>query len=191
MIIIWHHQPCAAGCVAAGAGFLLNFTIREHPLNSRDSTGTAASGTRQHLAPDQHRLTDDGEASKSSSRKSLLSSDTTVPVGNSMAHSTEGQNGHQNGLVEDAGVSQTTVLGPQPLTGAMAQIKVALSLQNMPNGCQNCPKYRMSKPHKVQVVKTAQNIGCQNCTKHIPKDRSKACSGQQTQHRPGAQPQKA
>ena len=142
MINIWHHQPCTAGCVAAGAGFLLNFTIREHPLSTRDGTGTAASGTRQHLAPDQHRLTEDGEASKPSSRKSLLSSDKSVPVGNGMAPPTEGQNGHQNGLVEDAdaGASQTTVLGPQPLMGAMAQIKVALSLQeNMPNGGQSCP----------------------------------------------------
>ena len=59
-----------------------------------------------------------------------------------MAPPTEGQNGHQNGLVEDAdaGASQTTVLGPQPLMGAMAQIKVALSLQeNLPNGGQSCP----------------------------------------------------
>lgn len=116
------------GCIAAGAGFLLNFTIREHPLSTRDSPGTAASGTRQHLAPDQHRLTDDGEASKPSSRKSLLSNSKPVPISNSMAPSTEEQGGPQSGLVEDAGASQTTVLGPQPLMGAMAQIKdLALS----------------------------------------------------------------
>ncbi|KAL0037389.1 hypothetical protein WJX79_005661 [Trebouxia sp. C0005] len=48
------------GCFAAGTGFLLNFTIREHPPGTKHHSRTSTSGTDRPLAPDQHRLTDDG-----------------------------------------------------------------------------------------------------------------------------------
>lgn len=52
------------GCFAAGTGFLLNFTIREHSLPAKHSRSRASSGVGLPLAPDQHRLTDDGEGVK-------------------------------------------------------------------------------------------------------------------------------
>ena len=59
-------MPCCtdAGCFAAGTGFLLNFTISEHPPGRQPNRSSSTSATQAPLAPDQHRLTDDGEAIK-------------------------------------------------------------------------------------------------------------------------------
>lgn len=54
----------AAGCFAAGTGFLLNFTIREHPPGRKPNRSSSASASQTPLAPGQHRLTDDGEPIK-------------------------------------------------------------------------------------------------------------------------------
>ena len=77
----------AAGCVAATAGFLLNFAINEAATASPKPIETQPS--QVPLSPNQHRLTEDGEPDKSvvagdlfvsnqqSSKNALVSNSTT------------------------------------------------------------------------------------------------------------------
>ncbi|DBA82751.1 hypothetical protein WJX77_005919 [Trebouxia sp. C0004] len=103
------------GCFAAGTGFLLNFTIREHPPGTKHHRRISASGTDRPLAPDQHRLTDDGGSSVSSPGKALLKEDDKAHVVESLTLRRQEQASQQSSLPQTP--------EPQPLLGAMAQIK--------------------------------------------------------------------
>lgn len=109
-----------AGCFAAGTGFLLNFTIREHPPGTKHHRRTSASGTDRPLAPDQHRLTDDGGSSVSSPGKAVLKEDDKAHEVESLTPGRQEQDSQQSSLPQTS--------HPQPLLGAMAQIKVPLSV---------------------------------------------------------------
>ncbi|DBB09683.1 hypothetical protein WJX82_003832 [Trebouxia sp. C0006] len=103
------------GCFAAGTGFLLNFTIREHPPGTKHHRRTSASGTDRPLAPDQHRLTDDGGSSVSSPGKAVLKEDDKAHEVESLTPGRQEQESQQSSLPQTS--------HPQPLLGAMAQIK--------------------------------------------------------------------
>ncbi|KAA6420960.1 MAG: hypothetical protein FRX49_09101 [Trebouxia sp. A1-2] len=104
------------GCFAAGTGFLLNFTIREHPPGTKHHSRTSTSGTDRPLAPDQHRLTDDGGSSMSLPGKAVLKGDDKAHVAESLTPRRQEQDSQQSSLPQTP--------EPQPLLGAMAQIKV-------------------------------------------------------------------
>lgn len=107
-----------AGCFAAGTGFLLNFTIREHPPGTKHHRRTSASGADRPLAPDQHRLTDDGGSSVSLPGKAVLKEDDKAHVVESLTPGRQEQDSQQSSLPQTP--------KPQPLLGAMAQIKVLI-----------------------------------------------------------------
>ena len=111
-------QSLCAGCFAAGTGFLLNFTIREHPPGTRHHRRTSVSGTDRPLAPDQHRLTDDGGSSISLPGKAVLKEDDKAHVVESFTPRRQEQHSQQSSLPQTP--------EPQPLLGAMAQIKVPI-----------------------------------------------------------------
>lgn len=119
-------MPCyiTAGCFAAGTGFLLNFTICEHPPGRQPNRSTSQAP----LAPDQHRLTDDGEpikpAAAAQQGRRQMSKGSRAQLGGeavdvSSGVQREGQGGSQPENM------QTAVGKGQLFQGAVAQIKVS------------------------------------------------------------------
>ena len=115
---------CSAGCFAAATGFLLDFTIREHPPAAKHSRSRASSGVGLPLAPDQHRLTDDGEGTKQANKETTdLQNKTQTKDSEAASSSSQGpeDEGPQNGV-------QGTPQDLQPMQRLAAQIKVMLLL---------------------------------------------------------------
>ena len=125
-----------AGCVFALTGFLLNFTIREHPPSSKSAIARSLSGPQAHLAPNQHRLTDDGEAGKlppsavlehQGSKQHLPKGGQDHVHADSVLHGSEAER-HGNGQGEE----ERTIDQRRPLLqGALAQIKVSHMLSQI------------------------------------------------------------
>ena len=120
------------GCFAAGTGFLLNFTIREHPPGTKHNSSRALSGVNLPLAPDQHRLTDDGsETSKPSQNgsvnkqgKAVLKGHDRNPVATSVASTDDIQGEPHISQLGAAEGPQTSEQGLQRPLGPTAQLKV-------------------------------------------------------------------
>ncbi|KAL3153143.1 hypothetical protein ABBQ38_012160 [Trebouxia sp. C0009 RCD-2024] len=120
-----HHHHCR-GCFAAGTGFLLTLTVCEHPPGSKLNRSTSTAASHAPLAPDQHRLTDDGELVKPTvappqhdRRQDPKGSKVQMGVeeGASQGAQWEGQGGSQLEGVQDSGQKG------QLVPGAMTQIK--------------------------------------------------------------------
>lgn len=127
------HKECMiTGCFAAGTGFLLNFTIREHPPGTKHNSSRALSGVNLPLAPDQHRLTDDGsETSKPSQNgsvnkqgKAVLKGHDRNPVATSVASTDDIQGEPHISQLGAAEGPQTSEQGLQRPLGPTAQLKV-------------------------------------------------------------------
>ena len=119
-----------AGCFAAGTGFLLNFTIREHPPGLKVSRSRRNSDPQAPLAPAQHRLTDDGEVGKvptaaavDQQGKRPETQSSKGPLGAGGGLHSEDEDGYGARQVESDDVQCASRLA-LPLQGATAQIKV-------------------------------------------------------------------
>ena len=128
-------MPCCktAGCFAAGTGFLLNFTICEHPPGRQSNRGSSISASEAPLAPDQHRLTDDGEplkpeplkpaaAAQQGRRQTLKGSKAQLAGEGEDVCCGVQRDGREGSQLED---TQTAGGKGQLLQGAVTQIKVS------------------------------------------------------------------
>ena len=116
----------SAGCFAASAGFLLNFTIHELPPSNKTTRSRRDSPSHTPLAPDSHRLTDDAEydqppdASRSQDVKGAV-------LRNGMKEAMHGLLPHNKGEDEGLGRHKGSVQNMKPegrLQVAVAQVKV-------------------------------------------------------------------
>lgn len=131
-----------AGCFAAGIGFLLNFTISEHPPGSKLDQSSSTPASQAPLAPGQHRLTDDVEPLKATAaplqqgrRQDSKGSKAGMGAEGGVPRGMHG-GGQGGGRLEEAqGAGQKGQL----LQGALAQIRVS-SVQPVPSCMSCCPE---------------------------------------------------
>lgn len=135
--VFWLHS---AGCFAAGTGFLLNFTISEHPQGRQPNRSSSTLGSQAPLAPDQHRLTDDGEPIKPAAATQQGRQQRAKGSKPQLGGEEEGASyGVQR---EEQGGSQLVDGQSEPgrlFQGAVAQIKVSSeSLAQGAHTCRSC-----------------------------------------------------
>lgn len=135
-----------AGCFAAVTGFLLNFTICESAVAAPQHTPQRQPSANLPLAPDQHRLTDDGDDKAPSAQlganatQSKQALDRAVP-----AHETASQaDQHIQAELVDADQATSSNITSPALQNVFQQIQVG-SLAGSMRAVSTCSKEKELK----------------------------------------------
>lgn len=136
-----------AGCFAAGTGFLLNFTICEHPPRRQPNRSSSTLAAQAPLAPDQHRLTDDGERTKAAAAtqqgRQQVCKGSKPQLGGEDAGASYGVQREEQG---DSQLEELQGEQGRLFQGAVAQIKVSIaSLAQGVRTCRSC-YFEVRKP---------------------------------------------